>query len=99
MPSVRFVLSTVLIAAVIGGGADNARAQHHDGAELVRLLGTGAKAAFAPPEAPGMGAIVRLPSGVRASDLGLSELAPGFGRVWGTPSLLISFADAHPELR
>jgi hypothetical protein len=46
-----------------------------------------------------MGALVRLPSGVRAADLGLRELAPGFARLWGAPSSIVSFADAHPDLR
>ena len=76
-----------------------ASAQSVDGAALVRLLGPRAKAAFAPPGAPGMGGLVRLPRGVRAADLGLPEVAPGFARVWGTASSIVSFADAHPDLR
>ena len=76
-----------------------ASAQHVDGASLVRLLGARAKNAFAPPGAPGMGALVRLPSGARATDLGLREVAPGFARLWGSPDTIVSFADAHPDLR
>jgi subtilisin family serine protease len=76
-----------------------ASAQPVDGAALVRLLGPRAKAAFAPPGAPGMGGLVRLPHGVHAADLGLPEVAPGFARVWGTASSIVSFADAHPDLR
>lgn len=76
-----------------------ASAQPVDGAALVRLLGPRAKAAFTPPGAPGMGGLVRLPHGVHAADLGLPEVAPGFARVWGTASSIVSFADAHPDLR
>jgi hypothetical protein len=69
-----------------------------NGAQLVRLLGARARAAFAPAAAPGMGAIVRLPGGMRAADLGLGGLAPGFARLWGTSATIVSFADAHPGL-
>jgi len=67
-----------------------------DGAALVRLLGPSAKDAFAPRWAGGMGALVRLPAGARASDVGLREVAPGFARLWGPPSRIVAFADAHP---
>jgi subtilisin family serine protease len=70
-----------------------------DGAALLRLLGPYAKDAFAPRSSPGIGALVQLPAGVHAADLGLREAAPGIGRLWGTPSQLVAFADAHPGLR
>ena len=73
-------------------------AQTPDGAELVRLLGSRAKDAFAPRGAPGMGALVLLPAGTRAADVGLLEAAPGIGRLWGSPSTIVAFADAHPGL-
>jgi subtilisin family serine protease len=72
--------------------------QHPNGVEVVRLLGPRAKAAFAPRGAPGMGALVRLPAGIRAADLGLAELVPGLARVWGAPSDIVSFADSHPGI-
>jgi subtilisin family serine protease len=67
-----------------------------DGAALVRLLGRGAQDAFAPRSSAGIGALVRLPPGVRAVDVGLPEAAPGIARLWGSPSRIVSFADAHP---
>ena len=73
-------------------------AQGLDGAALVRRLGARAKDAFAPRSAPGMGAIVRLPAGVAASDVGLRDLVPGFGRFWGSPTKLLAFAAGHPGL-
>src|SRR5579859_4162164 len=74
------------------------RAQGVDGAALVGLLGPHAKDAFAPRSSPGMGALVRLPSGVRGADLGLREVAPGIARFWGAPAQLVAFAGAHPGL-
>lgn len=88
--------AAVVTALVAGGRLASAQP---NGAELVRLLGSHARAVFAPPAAPGMGALVRLPDGVRASDLGLAELAPGFGRIWGDPSRIVAFATDHPGLR
>ncbi|MBV9949127.1 MAG: S8 family serine peptidase, partial [Myxococcales bacterium] len=67
-----------------------------DGATLLRLLGPKASRMFAPPGAPGVGALVRLPAGVRASDVGLQELVPGIARIYGSPGSLVAFADAHP---
>ncbi len=68
------------------------------GAALVRLLGDRAAEAFAPRGAPGVGALVRLPAGVRGADVGLQELTPGIARLWGSPARILAFADAHPGL-
>ncbi len=90
--------------AVAGLGAcvaSRARAQPQPspaGAALVRMLGPRARDAFAPRSSPGMGALVRLPVGGRAADYGLAQAAPGFARLWGPPSAIVAFADAHPEL-
>ncbi len=69
-----------------------------DGAALLRMLGPRAQQAFAPTGAPGVGALVRLPAGTRASDVGLLPVAPGLARLYGPPSTLLAFADAHPGL-
>lgn len=69
-----------------------------DGATLVRLLGSRAQQAFAPRGAPGVGALVRLPDGVRAGDVGLASIAPGLARLYGSPQQLLAFAQAHPAL-
>jgi subtilisin family serine protease len=69
-----------------------------DGADLVRLLGSRATFAFASPKSPGIGGLVRLPHGQQASVLGLREVAPGIARLWDTPTGLIAFGQAHPEL-
>src|ERR1700733_12117323 len=75
-----------------------ARAAAPDGATLVRLMGDRAQQAFAARGAPGIGALVRLPAGLSASDVGLRQAAPGFARLWGSPSTIVAFADAHPDL-
>lgn len=69
-----------------------------DGAELVRLLGSRASHAFGSPQSTGIGALVRLLPGQQASSLGLRQVAPGIARLWDTPSGLVAFAAAHPEL-
>jgi subtilisin family serine protease len=69
-----------------------------DGAALLRMLGPRAQQAFAPAGAPGVGALVRLPAGTRASDVGLLPAGPGIARLYGTPAKLLAFADAHPGL-
>jgi subtilisin family serine protease len=72
-----------------------------DGATLVRLLGPRAIDAFSVPgtrRPRDLGACVRLPTGVRAGDVGLAELSPGFARLRGSPERLLAFADAHPTL-
>ena len=88
----------VLTGAFVATAPATSSAQGLDGAALVRHLGAHAKDAFAPRGAPGMGAIVRLPAGVAAGDVGLRDLVPGFGRLWGSPASLLAFADAHPGL-
>jgi hypothetical protein len=72
-----------------------------DGAALVRLLGARAVDAFAVPGAGARGihARVVLPSGISGADVGLTDMAPGVARLSGTPSTLLAFADAHPDLR
>jgi len=97
MPARRFAIPFGLLTAVALTGAP-AHAQGPDGAALVRLLGPRAQEAFAPPGAPGIGALITLPAGVRAADLGLREAAPGFARLFGPPSAIVAFADSHPGL-
>jgi hypothetical protein len=50
---------------------------------------------FAPPGSPGVGALVRLPPGIRGRDWGLREVAPGIGRLWGSAQAIVAFGDAH----
>jgi MYXO-CTERM domain-containing protein len=69
-----------------------------DGASLVELLGSHALAAFAPPNASAMGALVRLPAGAAATDFGLRPIAPGIGRLRGAPGAIVAFAQEHPDL-
>lgn len=45
-----------------------------------------------------IGALVALPKGSRAQDFGLDPVAPGIGRLRGTPEGILAFADAHPAL-
>jgi subtilisin family serine protease len=92
-------LAFLTVAMAATTQAVSASAQRAGSAAVVRLLGARAQRAFAPPGAPGMGGLVRLPSGVGAADLGLREVAPGLARLWGTPSGIVAFADGHPDLR
>ncbi len=68
------------------------------GPALVRLLGPHAKDAFARRGSSGIGAVVALPGGARATDLGLLPAAPGFARLFGPPSAIVAFGNAHPDL-
>jgi subtilisin family serine protease len=96
------VRPTVFFGLAFALAASSAEAQPKrapDGATLVRLLGPRAADALAPRGAPGIGALVRMPRGVRASDWGLEETAPGIGRLWGPAGSIVAFGDAHPTAR
>jgi subtilisin family serine protease len=84
-------------AAVVRPALAAPPASGRPGVGIVRALGPNALAAFAPRGAPGMGALVRLPAGVRAADWGLTQAAPGIASFWGQPSGLLAFAAAHPS--
>jgi subtilisin family serine protease len=97
----RLLPSRVLSLVVLTAFAASPRPAHADGvdgAKLLRLLGPRAQQAFAPAGAPGIGALVRLPPGTRATEVGLLPVAPGLGRLYGPPTTLLAFADAHPGL-
>jgi hypothetical protein len=93
--ALALVLALSALTTPLHAQATRAPARLPDGATLVRLLGSRARDAFAAPGAPGMGALVRLPSGVRGSEWGLREVAPGIGRLWGSPQTIVAFGDAH----
>jgi hypothetical protein len=65
------------------------------GAAMVRVLGDGATAIFAPSTGR-IGALVRIPEGTTASSLGVDELVPGVGRLRTDPRGIAAFAAAHP---
>jgi subtilisin family serine protease len=68
------------------------------GSSMLRALGSRAPAALAP--ASGLiGALVGVPSGMRAEDLGLEPVAPNIGRLRGSADRIASFSEAHPDLR
>jgi subtilisin family serine protease len=100
----RWILALAALGPATCGVA---RAQAHAvnrapaGVDIVRLLGERASTAFTIAGAPSrdLHAQVVLPPGARASDYGLAEIVPGFARFTGSPSSVVSFADAHPELR
>jgi len=96
-------LSTALalLASPARAQPSSAFATAPNGAELVRLLGPRAIDAFSVrgSASRGLHAQVVLPGQVRASDVGLSEIAPGFARFTGSAASLVAFADAHPDLR
>jgi len=65
---------------------------------MLRGLGPRAQDAFDPHGGGSLAGLVRLPPGQSANALGLRDIAPGFGRLTGTPAAIISFSEAHPEL-
>ncbi len=100
MTSRRRLACCLLIGSAVGSTqTTEARAQHPGSVEILRALGSRAQGAFAPPGAGGIGWLVRIPAGASASALGLRELSPGFGRMYGPPAAILAFADAHPGLR
>lgn len=86
-----FIVSALALSRV-------AAAAPPDGAGLVRVLGARATSVIA-PGASGIGALVAIPAGQSAASLGVDEIAPGIGRVYGAPSSIVGFADAHPGAR
>lgn len=69
-----------------------------DGAGIARVLGDRAARVLS-PGTDRVGALVAIPPGRTAESLGLVELAPGIGRMHGTPASIVGFADAHPGAR
>jgi len=93
--AVALVLASTALAAPAPAQGARPASRLPDGVALVRLLADRARAAFAPPGAPGLGALVRLPPGIQATDWGLREVAPGVARLWGSPQAILAFGDAH----
>jgi subtilisin family serine protease len=67
------------------------------GANYLRALGPRAVETLAPNSGL-VGALVALPQGARAEDLGLDPVAPGIGRLRASAARVDAFASAHPEL-
>src|SRR5262249_7430541 len=68
------------------------------GHHFLRALGARATDALAPSTGL-VGALVAIPPSARAEDLGLDPVAPGIGRLHGSPARIESFGAAHPDLR
>lgn len=66
-------------------------------ADVLRVLGPHAASALAPNSGQ-VGALVAVPPGTTAEALGLDPVAPGIGRLRGSPDKVLSFADAHSSL-
>jgi subtilisin family serine protease len=74
-------------------------AGHPDGAAIVRILGSHARAAFTPHATTDtLSGLVRLPFGVSAPAVGLEPVVPGFGKIRGGTAAIAAFSTAHPEL-
>jgi MYXO-CTERM domain-containing protein len=106
----RFLLAATALAAVIALDAKPARSgpiaplgtvRHVTspsiGAGFLRTLGPRATETLAPNSGL-LGALVALPKGARAEDLGLDAVAPGIGRLRASASRIDAFASAHPDL-
>jgi MYXO-CTERM domain-containing protein len=85
-----FALSVLLPGAAAAGGPPHA-------ASVVRVLGPSAERIFAPVSGQ-IGALVAVPPGQRAEDLGLSPVVPGIARLRGSGAELLAFTSAHPGL-
>ncbi|AKU98004.1 alkaline serine protease [Labilithrix luteola] len=68
------------------------------GLAYLHALGHDAQRTLAPTSKK-IGALVAIPPGRRAEDLGLESLAPGVGRLRATPHELDAFGLTHPDLR
>ncbi|MBX3259602.1 MAG: S8 family serine peptidase [Labilithrix sp.] len=68
------------------------------GPALLRVLGPRAADTLAPSTGL-IGALVAVPPGARAEDLGLEPVAPGIGRLRGSSQRVAAYAEAHPDLR
>ncbi len=86
-----------LLCAACVLAASQAAAQAPSGAGVVRVLGPYATNVLA-PVAGDIGALVAIPEGHTAGEYGLVPYVPGFGRMRGTPSSVVAFGAAHPEL-
>jgi hypothetical protein len=86
---------TLLAAALVLSAAAPASAQRPSGLDVVRVLGPRATAVLA-PESGRLTALVEIPSGRSASQLGVVEVAPGIGSLSGSPASLLAFGAAHP---
>ncbi|CAN5146821.1 hypothetical protein BH09MYX1_BH09MYX1_07580 [soil metagenome] len=75
-----------------------AEAQVPRGSDYVRALGTDVDAIVA-PDSHMVGALVELPQGTNANDLGLDAVAPGIGRMRASATDVLAFGLAHPDLR
>ncbi len=82
------LLSLLPCSDALAGGPPHA-------ASVVRVLGPSAERIFAPVSGQ-LGALVALPAGQRAEDLGLTPVVPGIARLRGSRQDLLSFSDAHP---
>lgn len=67
------------------------------GASFLSVLGRHAATTLAPASGQ-IGALVALPKGAHAADLGLEAVAPGIGRLRASPARVEAFGLAHPEL-
>jgi subtilisin family serine protease len=68
------------------------------GRDFLRALGPRAAEALAPSSGL-IGALIELPRGSRAEDLGLEPVAAGIGRLRGSVARVDAFGAAHPDLR
>ncbi len=83
-------LSLLVPVAATAGGPPHA-------ASVVRVMGPAAERIYAPVSGQ-LGALVAVPPGQRAEDLGLSPVIPGVARLRGSGAELLAFTTAHPGL-
>src|SRR5512146_1741880 len=84
------------LAALLLCVARPSLAQTPNGMGVLRVLGSRAEGVLA-PRGGGIDALVAIPSGRTARELGLVEIAPGVARMHGSAASLLAFGSAHPD--
>lgn len=85
------------VIASLACGQAHAEPPRTDGAALVHMLGKRAESVYAPTSSL-IGALVKLPPGRRAAELGLEDVGPGLARFRGSRAALDSLTAHHPNL-
>jgi subtilisin family serine protease len=88
---------TIFAALVVVSAATRAHASPPDELGIVRVLGARAASVLAPISGKPT-ALVAIPNGTSAADLGVKEIAPGIGMIRATPTELVAFGAAHPNV-
>lgn len=93
----RFVFFLAAFVALCADSLAAADPGTPHAASVLRVLGPHAERVLAPSSGT-ISALVKIPAGTTAAQLGLDEIAPGIGMVRGRSMDLLAFSTAHPDL-